>query len=233
MFCQKVQAEKKVSFCNSHRTTTSSIWTICQKAYLIECSARRFILQFSHNYNIINLSHLPESILAWMFCQKFLLRSSSNASFSWLCVNIFCSLLLHLCAVVTWLTLCSLQQHRLISFLAFPLIFWRYTLTKALWFFGILPEVWFCNSLDNHIITASSIWAICQKACLLECSARSFIYYPSIWYPNAKQKSPFLHLFFSIKVCYAATARRRRWRSKFPNPDRSNCWYDLIVVFFI
>jgi hypothetical protein len=42
-----------------------------------------------------------------------------------------------------------------------------------------------------------------------------------------EQKSPFLHLFFSIKVCYgeissgirAAAAARRR-RSKFPNPDR-------------
>jgi len=57
-------------------------------------------------------------------------------------------------------------------------------------------------------------------------------HHPSVWYPSAKQKSPFLHLFFSIKVCYkfvkissgiraAATARRKRRRSKFPNPDRS------------
>jgi hypothetical protein len=43
-----------------------------------------------------------------------------------------------------------------------------------------------------------------------------------------EQKSPFLHLFFSIKVCYGeissgirvAAATRRRRRSKFPNPDR-------------
>jgi hypothetical protein len=56
-------------------------------------------------------------------------------------------------------------------------------------------------------------------------------HYPSVWYPSAKQKSPFLHLFFSIKVCYgeissricaAATARRKRRRSKLPNPDRGH-----------
>jgi hypothetical protein len=54
-------------------------------------------------------------------------------------------------------------------------------------------------------------------------------HYPSVWYPSAKQKSPFLHLFFSIKVCYgeissgiraAAAARRKRRRSKSPNPNR-------------
>jgi hypothetical protein len=67
----------EVSFCNSldnHITTASSIWAICQKACFLECSARSFILQFSwqsHNYSIINLMHLPESMLSWMFCQKF------------------------------------------------------------------------------------------------------------------------------------------------------------------
>jgi len=54
-------------------------------------------------------------------------------------------------------------------------------------------------------------------------------HYPSIWYPSAKQKSPFLHLFFSIKVCYGeissgirtvAATKTKRKRSKFPNPDR-------------
>jgi hypothetical protein len=54
-------------------------------------------------------------------------------------------------------------------------------------------------------------------------------HYPSVWYPCAKQKSPFLHFFFSIKVCYgeislgirtATAARMKRRRSKFPNPDR-------------
>jgi len=53
-------------------------------------------------------------------------------------------------------------------------------------------------------------------------------HYPYVWYPSAKQKSPVLHLFFSIKFCYgeissgihvAAAARRKRRRSKFPNPD--------------
>jgi hypothetical protein len=38
---------------------------------------------------------------------------------------------------------------------------------------NVLPEVSFCNSLDNHRTTASSIWAICQKAYLLICSAGS------------------------------------------------------------
>jgi len=47
--------------------------------------------------------------------------------------------------------------------------------------------------------------------------------------PKRKAKFPFLHLFFSIKVCYgeissgihaAAAARRRRRRSKFPNRAR-------------
>ncbi len=67
----------------------------------------------------------------------FCLRSSCSASFSCFCLNLFCSLLLHLRAAVTWLTLCSLQQRCLISFLAFPLFFWTYTPTEALWFFGI------------------------------------------------------------------------------------------------
>jgi hypothetical protein len=38
---------------------------------------------------------------------------------------------------------------------------------------NVLPEVSFCTSLDNHRTTPSSIWAICQKAYLLVCSARS------------------------------------------------------------
>jgi hypothetical protein len=55
-------------------------------------------------------------------------------------------------------------------------------------------------------------------------------HYPSVWYPSAKQKSPFLHFFFSIKVYYGeissgiratVAAKRRKRRSKFPNPDRS------------
>ncbi len=86
----------------------------------------------------------------------FCLRSSSSASFSWLCVNIFCSLLLHLRAAVT-----ENCAHSGVG----------------------RSEVWFCNSLDNHIITASSIWAICQKACLLECSARSFILISFLAFP--------------------------------------------------
>ncbi len=61
---------QEVWFCNSldnHRSTPSSVWAICQKGYLLKCSARSLILQFSwqsHNYSIINLSHLPESMLA-------------------------------------------------------------------------------------------------------------------------------------------------------------------------
>jgi hypothetical protein len=47
-------------------------------ALILRDSARILILQFSwqsHNYNVINLNHLPESMLAWMFCQKFHLLS--------------------------------------------------------------------------------------------------------------------------------------------------------------
>jgi len=47
-------------------------------ALILRDSAISLILQFSwqsHNYNVINLSHLPESMLAWMFCQKFHLLS--------------------------------------------------------------------------------------------------------------------------------------------------------------
>jgi len=48
--------------------------------------------------------------------------------------------------------------------------------------------------------------------------------------PKRKAKFPFLHLIFSIKVCYgeiswgirAAAAARRRRRSKFPHPDRGH-----------
>jgi hypothetical protein len=48
--------------------------TVRMKDFLLAHSARSLILQFSwqsQNYTIISLSHLPESILAWMFCQKF------------------------------------------------------------------------------------------------------------------------------------------------------------------
>ncbi len=64
--------------------------------------------------------------------------------------------------------------------------------------------------IESHFITRSEFWNTSQS---VECF---------VWYPNTKQKSPFLHLFFSIKVCYgeissgirAAAARRRR-RLKF------------------
>jgi hypothetical protein len=120
------------SFCNSYRTKASSIWAICQKAYLLECFARSLILQFSwqsHSYSIINLSHLPESMLAWMFCQTF-----------------------HF-AILT-----ELQHHQ----------FEPSARKHAC--LNVLPEGSFCNSYRTK---ASSIWAICQKAYLLECSARS------------------------------------------------------------
>jgi len=64
-------------------------------------------------------------------------------------------------------------------------------------------------------------------------------HYPYVWYPSPKQKSHFLHLFFSIKVCYGkissriratTAARRKRRRSKFPNPDRGQKFVILSVT---